>query len=172
MTIEEENEIKELRNLLTQIQIGDQQRARELIRANQLIESIETRRSLREPPVAIGRAVVDTEGSSEVTFDRTTVSTTDTGSEKSSRGWIRSISGLSSRSKKKGQGLVKGSDLALNEWVTVLNPKPGQPIEGKIVGRTRDNLLKVQGEGTSTENGETVTQIIRRAPFNLQRQQE
>ena len=72
-----------------------------------------------------------------------------------------------SKTRKKQQGLVKGSDLALNEWVTVLNPKPGQPIEGKIVERTRDNLLKIQGEGTSIENGETVTQIIRRLPRNL-----
>ena len=51
---------------------------------------------------------------------------------------------------------AKGSDLQIRDRVRILNSSIGQQNEGEIVGKTKDNLIKVR-----TENGKVVRRILR-----------
>ena len=59
--------------------------------------------------------------------------------------------------------IVKGSALALGDWVSIRNPKAKQPNEGKVVGRTRIGFVKVKGRYHRDRH----RQVIQRIPENL-----
>ena len=63
------------------------------------------------------------------------------------------------------QNLIHGVDIRIGDWVTVLNPRPGQPTEGVVVGKTRDNLIKI--EGRISVGDRDVTKTVRRIPENI-----
>ena len=54
---------------------------------------------------------------------------------------------------------IAGSGYFIGDLVDIQNPSPGQEVRGKVVGKTKDNLLRIQ-----TETGVT----IRRIPRNVQ----
>ena len=61
--------------------------------------------------------------------------------------------------------IIRGVNIQEGDWVKILNPRPGQPKEGVVIGTTRDNLIKVEGRITIEDH--ELTKIIRRIPENL-----
>ena len=61
--------------------------------------------------------------------------------------------------------LVTGFDFQVGDWVCINNPREGQPHIGKIIGATRDHLIKV--EGVIKTDGKDVIVTVRRAPKNI-----
>ena len=56
--------------------------------------------------------------------------------------------------------IIPGSGLRKGDKVKVLNPNKGQEKRGTVVGKTRDNLIKLETPGKAT---------IKRLPKNLER---
>ena len=57
--------------------------------------------------------------------------------------------------------IIPGSGLQKGDKVTILNPNEGQEKRGTVVGKTKDNLIKIETPGKAT---------IRRLPKNLERE--
>lgn len=41
--------------------------------------------------------------------------------------------------------LIRGVDIQIGDWVTIINPRPGQLNEVEIVGKTRNDFIKIEG---------------------------
>ena len=85
----------------------------------------------------------------------------DSGDEGNTNGINSSGNQVRDRSK----DLVRGYDYQLEDWVRVLNPKPDQPTEGEVIGKTKDNLYKIKG--SIKVNDEDMNKIIRRGHMNI-----
>lgn len=59
--------------------------------------------------------------------------------------------------------IIPGSGLHKGDKVIILNPNKGQENQGTVVGKTRDNLIKIETPGKTT---------IKRLPKNLESQSE
>ena len=56
--------------------------------------------------------------------------------------------------------VIRGSGYYIGDKVDIRNPSLGQELQGTVVGKTRDNLLRIQTEGGK---------ILRRLPKNVRR---
>jgi len=56
--------------------------------------------------------------------------------------------------------IIPGSGLHKGDKVTIRNPNKGQEKRGTVIGKTRDNLIKLETPGKAT---------IKRSPKNLER---
>ena len=70
------------------------------------------------------------------------------------------------RERDRTRDLIRGYNFQIGDWVGILNPKDEQPVEGEIIGKTRDDLYKIKG--SVRINGEEVDKIIRRGPRNIE----
>ena len=65
----------------------------------------------------------------------------------------------------RSNGLILGHDIQLGDWVNIKNPNPGQPDNGKVIGKTLDNLVRVERKVIVVKREETV--VVRRHLKNL-----
>ena len=65
----------------------------------------------------------------------------------------------------RSRDLIAGINLQLGDWVKILNPRAGQPKEGVVIVKTRDNLIKVEGKIVIGDRD--VTKVIRRISDNI-----
>ena len=70
------------------------------------------------------------------------------------------------KSRDRSRDLVPGQNFQIGDWVKVLNPKEDQLGQGKIIGLTRDNLIKI--EGSIRVGNVDVSKAIRRGVANIE----
>ena len=44
----------------------------------------------------------------------------------------------------RSRDIIEGVGIHVGNWIKVLNPRAGQPKEGVTIGKTKDNLIKVE----------------------------
>ena len=78
------------------------------------------------------------------------------------RSKVKSLRKLSQEEKREQKGIrtesIAGSVYYIGNLVDIRNPSPGQELRVTIVGRTKDNLLRIQTEAGTT---------LRRIPKNV-----
>jgi len=65
----------------------------------------------------------------------------------------------------RSRDLIAGINLQLGDWVKILKSRAGQPKEGVVIVKTRDNLIKVEGKIAIGDRD--VTKVIRRISDNI-----
>ena len=61
--------------------------------------------------------------------------------------------------------LVSGVDIQIGDTVAILNPRLEQSHKGRVIGKTRDNLIQIEGRFRIEER--TIVKVIRRIPDSI-----
>ena len=147
----EEEDWNELANILQRIEISRQAQDNNLLYAHRVLNRLQP---LQRIPIEEAGAFIEDNGTE-------TEYSNDSGDEGNTNGINSSGNQVRDRSK----DLVRGYDYQLEEWVQVLNPKPGQPTEGEVIEKTKDDLYKIKG--IIKVNEQNINKIIRRGHMNI-----
>ena len=79
------------------------------------------------------------------------------------------VAGARSREMEHGRDrsldIIRGINVQEGDWVKILNPRLGQSKEGVVIGKTRDNLIKIEGRITIGDH--EITKVDRRISENI-----
>ena len=149
----EDNNLNRLTDIISRLVISARHRDNDLNNARELIGRLQYER-LRAPRAAV---VVNPPAATNQARTETDTRVSEVDNQARTE--------TNTRVRDRSLDLVSGIDIQIGDFVAVVNPRPGQPRKGRVIGKTRGNSIKVEGRVRIEER--TIVKTIRRIPENI-----